>query len=879
MRAIWVSHSHWDREWYRSFQAFRARLVDAVDRVLDLCALDPGYRFLLDGQAIVLEDYAEIRPQRVRELRARCVEGRLGIGPWFVQPDSLLPGGEAHVRNLLEGRRAAARFGPVSSVAYTPDSFGHPAQFPQLFAGFGLRAFVYWRGNGSEWDDLPAEYQWVAPDGTGLLACNLGRGYFSAASDMDATVPELVQRVAETAKALAARSETDVLLLMNGIDHMPPEERTEQLVRELEAATGLPVRRGLVDDFVEEVEAAPGERPRFAGELLGARVAPLLPGVWSSRAWIKQANRAAERELLAWAEPWSAIGRVLGLADERPALRLGWRALLANQAHDSICGCSVDLVHEQMRPRFDTARELARETAERSLERIAGQGPVRRPPWSEAFDLAVFNPSPRPRTDRVRFVFDPHPYMVPSPDPARMLHPTALFDLSDRAFLADGSPARWLRCPGDTRPGLLPGLPRFALEFVARDVPAFGWKRVRITRVEEPGALAEQRETVAPGSAEARVQAEATSGPVGAALRADGRFDAWLGGRRFEGLGVLQDLGDRGDSYDFDPVEEGGEPVRVELVRADRVSGPCGVEELVVEQRLHLPDGLSADRERRSAQTVEAPLGMRLSVVPGVARLGLVVEGENPAPDHRLRIGFPVAGVEEAFAATTFDVVRRPAGRPDDAGWVHPAPRTFPHQGFVHAGGLTVVAPGLPEAEWDGQTLWITLLRATGFLSRHDLRSRPGPAGPGIPTPGGQVRGPFRAQLWLLQGLDPAAAQEAEDGLRAVPVGSAPLLDEGEPAISLDPSRLLLTALKSPEDGEGLIVRVSNPTDRAEQAQLRLGPSLARRLVHASMVRLDETPSGEPLALDAGSCRFAVPPHALRTVRLRPGGAGREPSG
>jgi mannosylglycerate hydrolase len=30
-----VSHFHWDREWYRSFQVFRGRLVDAIDSVLD----------------------------------------------------------------------------------------------------------------------------------------------------------------------------------------------------------------------------------------------------------------------------------------------------------------------------------------------------------------------------------------------------------------------------------------------------------------------------------------------------------------------------------------------------------------------------------------------------------------------------------------------------------------------------------------------------------------------------------------------------------------------------------------------------------------------------------------------------------------------------
>src|ERR1044071_3434354 len=128
MEVFVVPTTHWDREWYRTFQAFRARLVDAVDRVLELLASDPSYVFVLDGQTIVLEDYLEIRPDRRDALAAACRSGRLAIGPWYVQPASFLPSGEAHVRNLLEGRRVAAEFGPVSRIAYCPDSFGHPAQ-------------------------------------------------------------------------------------------------------------------------------------------------------------------------------------------------------------------------------------------------------------------------------------------------------------------------------------------------------------------------------------------------------------------------------------------------------------------------------------------------------------------------------------------------------------------------------------------------------------------------------------------------------------------------------------------------------------------------------------------------------------------------------
>ena len=60
-----VSHTHWDREWYRPFQGFRLRLVHMLDRLLDLMAARHDVaHFLLDGQSVLLEDYLALRPER-----------------------------------------------------------------------------------------------------------------------------------------------------------------------------------------------------------------------------------------------------------------------------------------------------------------------------------------------------------------------------------------------------------------------------------------------------------------------------------------------------------------------------------------------------------------------------------------------------------------------------------------------------------------------------------------------------------------------------------------------------------------------------------------------------------------------------------------------
>src|SRR5262249_16539408 len=127
-----VSHTHWDREWYHPFERFRQRLVALID---DLIENPPSAdeSFLLDGQAILIEDYLAVRPDQATELGHLLRDGRLEAGPWFVLADELIPSGEALVRNLFAGRRVLDRFGATAPpVLYCPDSFGHPAALPEL---------------------------------------------------------------------------------------------------------------------------------------------------------------------------------------------------------------------------------------------------------------------------------------------------------------------------------------------------------------------------------------------------------------------------------------------------------------------------------------------------------------------------------------------------------------------------------------------------------------------------------------------------------------------------------------------------------------------------------------------------------------------------
>ena len=112
-----ISHSHWDREWYMPFEAHRYNLVEFFDRLLDTLDKDPSFRsFHLDGQAIVIEDYLEIRPEMREKIVRYVAEDRLVIGPWYILQDEYLVDGESNVRNMLVGRSVAAEYGKVSKT-------------------------------------------------------------------------------------------------------------------------------------------------------------------------------------------------------------------------------------------------------------------------------------------------------------------------------------------------------------------------------------------------------------------------------------------------------------------------------------------------------------------------------------------------------------------------------------------------------------------------------------------------------------------------------------------------------------------------------------------------------------------------------------------
>src|SRR5262252_4232575 len=386
-----VSHTHWDREWYLTHEQFRFRLVSLIDRLLDLLEADPSYKYFhLDGQTIILEDYLEIRPEQEPRLRAAIEAGRILIGPWYVMPDEFLVTGESLVRNLLRGHRISRRFGTPMPVGYLPDLFGHVAQMPQIWRQVGLDNTILWRGFGGR----DAEYWWTAPDGSRVLMMHLPPEGYCNATRLVFDPGAMMARAAEKVGYERARTRTGQALLMNGVDHVEPHGAIPGLIERLSAQPDQRAHHSTLPAYVAAVRAAveTGHPPleTVAGELRGGTdYANLLPGVLSARVYLKQQNADVEALLESYAEPLALFASIASVS-RYPAgeLRHAWKTLLQNHPHDSICGCSIDAVHEENVTRFARARQAAEIAGARSVKAMGSRLP---PTSSRSLAAVVLN--------------------------------------------------------------------------------------------------------------------------------------------------------------------------------------------------------------------------------------------------------------------------------------------------------------------------------------------------------------------------------------------------------------------------------------------------------------------------------------------------------
>lgn len=896
-----VSHTHWDREWYHTAERFRQRLVALVDELLDFPPASGG-AFLLDGQAIVLDDYLAVRPDRALAMAERLRAGTLEAGPWYVLADELIPSGEALVRNLLAGRAALRRLSAEPPpVLYCPDSFGHPAALPLLARGFGCELIVLWRGLGGARWPCSDVFRWRAPDGTTSLVYHLPRDGYELGSNLPADPGAAAARWARLRAELAPRARMGVLLVQNGADHHALQRRHAEAIEAL-AMTARPDR--VVESSLRRFAAAvvgaaaraevPG-LPEIAGELRDSYgYTWALQGTFATRARQKRANAQVERLLARDAEPWAALAALRGGRERGALLDAAWRTLLRCHPHDTLCGTSIDDVARAMDARLAAARAQGRGIRDDALLDVVGHDPVeareRPDEWREL--AIVRNAAARPRGGVARLQlrrFLRHvpvgPGSAPAPgEPTEVAPPAAPLSLH-----LDGRPLHWQplgRSLGHDRvesPRHYPDndlVERIDALAWLPPVAGYGTASIELragTRDSGPPGPAGFRPVTAAGTAieNGILRMEVDGGVV--------RLTELASGRVVPSLIAFEDVGDRGDLYTPSLV---GQPSRATLEGARLLRhGPLRGE-LETRWRIQVapapvrPAAAGEGAPPDSTPPVAMVVRARVSLDAEAPFVRLRVDGDNAATDHRLRVvvGTGVAGGAVLADAAFALVPRAPIRVAEEDRRVESPPPTAPLHRYVSryaaGAGATVYSDGLAEYEAlpDGGVA-VTLVRAVGELSRRDLPERPGHAGWPVPTPGAQSRGRFAAELALLLhgGDTPAtralAERTADDvllPLAGTPLRSALRIPPATAGLELEGETLAFSCAKPSADGRWLVLRARNLVGEPAIGRWRLAAPAGE----AFRARLDES-AEEPIPVVDGTVPFDVPPFGVVTILVR----------
>ncbi|MHA1292338.1 MAG: alpha-mannosidase [Promethearchaeota archaeon] len=893
---IIVPESHWDREWYLPFQEYRARLVIMMDKLLEIFRTDPNYRnFTFDGQTIPIEDYLEVKPEKEKEIQKYVKEKRLSIGPMYVLPDEFLISGESLIRNLLIGHKYAQKFGRVMKAGYIPDPFAHIAQLPQIISGFEIPSVLFWRGFGNEFveNELNVEFKWNAPgNAASTLGIFLAFGYRSIA-DLntkqlkDRTYKSALRKIGTVIKRFEKITATPIIVLNSGSDHHEAKPEIPEIIKQWNEQN--PEKFIEQNDFEYYVKKILEQKPSlktFEGELRGGRYAHLLSGVFSTRMWIKQRNTKIENLYEKYAEPISAITWALDKYKkfEYPGsyILTGLKWLIKNHPHDSICGCSIDQVHEEMKTRFDWAEQIGNEIYKNSILYLTDL--INLDTQNDArIALIVYNPLPWERKDIVEF------------NCITMAKEGDIFSEEIKIIDANENEIEFQHYFTQEEP-------RYRQEYntshkftFLAQMPPCGFKIYYIIPGEKASKFLKEAKNfkLSDNSIENKYFK----------INIDNKGKINVYSKEtcvlYENICQFEDVGDWGDEYDYSGPKEGqtdkkilhfSEPIKIEKF----LNGPSQ-KILKISSYLDIPESLTKNRTGRAQNFVKNEIIVFISLYKEINRIDFKIQFNNKSKDHRIRVLFPtMINAERIFADGHFYVVPRKVNVQKVEKWVqYPLP-TNHQKDFV--------------AISDNKSC-LAVLRCIEWLSRGDFATRKSNAGPDLNTPGAQCIGKHQFELsliitnksnWLdseihikgkefnnpLKPIFPLMTKtpmRLQDKLVLTPLGILSYfltshikrvesyLPTEMSFLEIDNKKILLSALKKAEKGDYLVLRCYNIAPNQEKANITLFNEI--KIIKAEIVNLlEEGPineiKAEILEISGDNIKISLDPHVICTIKI-----------
>ncbi|HEY3734276.1 MAG TPA: glycoside hydrolase [Streptosporangiaceae bacterium] len=504
-----VSHFHYDPVWWNTQGQFtQSRLLlpdehgqlpeartafELVTLHLDAARRDPDYKFVL-AEIDYLKPHFDAHPEDREDLRRFIADGRIEIvGGSYNEPNTNLTSAESTIRNAVYGigyQRDV--LGADPATAWMLDVFGHDPGYPGLMAAAGLSSSSWARGPFHQWGphgtvgsnermQFDSEFEWISPDGTGLLTSYMANHYGAGWSTHRA--PDLAaaeQAAYEQFQQLAPVAATRNVMLPVGADHVIPSRWATGIHRDWNARYVWPrFVTALPREFFAAVRAgAAGGRTWLTPQTRDMN--PVYPGKDVSYIDTKQAQRAGEVAVLD-AERLGTLARLAPAAEEGAGFRYpaesldkAWRQLVYGAHHDAITGTESDQVYLDLLGGWREAWQRGDEARRDAAAHLAGLIDTRaaaeqaKPPDPLLGAVAVFNTLSRARPGMAQITLTLPEGAAPW---ATLLDPGG----REQPCLAEGV----TRHPDGS-------LAEVTLTFRAADVPALGYRGYLIAAAPAP---------------------------------------------------------------------------------------------------------------------------------------------------------------------------------------------------------------------------------------------------------------------------------------------------------------------------------------------------------------------------------------------------------
>lgn len=801
MDVIVYAQTHWDREWYRTFQEFRLRLVQVVDRIVEELEQNKLDSFYFDGQTIALEDYLEIRPEQKERILKLIRDKKLFIGPWYVLADEFLVSGESLARNLLIGINQSKKFGCDEFVGYLPDAFGHSSDIPRLLSAANIDYAIVWRGAGEN----KSEFIWKSQDDSSVLTTYLIEGYFQDILNHPVSVDKKAQNIEKFLDKVREYSLSNSILLPAGGDHLAPPKDFDNLVGQVDKQmSNYTLCPGSIFNHKNIIKSKNLDLKEVKGELRDNTRNFILPGTLSTRLYLKKANAVSTWKLSKLAEPLYSLlyhcGMVGGLENE---LDYAWKLLIQNHPHDSMCGCSIDQVHDEMMPRFNQVDQISDWLIRSCMNSLAQK--------VKNGSLIVSNLSDDIYSGVIRVKTSdalPDNLMSQYLRSTKQFPHNILYDIERAPVQEDIKEYKeYLVWVEDIKP--------HSIQIIDEDFKYL--KHPTIVETEK-GFIKNSR--------------------IRLEVNEDGTLkltDSDVG-KTFDNLHMFYDLADNGDTYNYSPIAN-DKSVNATLLNAEVIENGQlrGILRLTYE--IKLPESLDKVRNIRSEKLLMHNITVDVTVYADSRRVEFCTSWDNQSSDHVLQLRFRLQDkVQKTYAENNFGIIERDFDPDYKLLADFPAKKdkelksnTGPMQRFVFANGLGIITQGLTEYGVEGNDLYVTLLRAVGKLSGGVIGTRGTPAGPPLDVPGAQCLGKqeFKYSICAVHKPEELFMEAdqffgcvlTETGIASDNSGDMEIIRN---LLSFDNSDIYTYAVKLPQNKEqrGIVVRLMNISDRKQVVKI-----------------------------------------------------------